>query len=371
MIENASVYIDSDQIKENTKILRASLKPDTKIIAVIKANGYGCDLVQSAQICEDMNIDLLAVLSIDQAIELRKHGITSPILLLGVTLESNFKYLIEYDIIQVAANYDYSVLLSDFALNNNSKVKVHIKVDTGLNRLGFKDYDTIKEAYSFAGLDILGIYSHFVNSQSSEQEDLDFSHLQISRFNHVINQLLEDGIDPQMTHMQNSPSIINFGDLGYSAVRCGMVLFGLFHPSQLDQSLAMGYKPVLEMRARISMIKEIKKGEYVGYSRTYQADKDMTIATISSGYVDGVMKNLSLNGGCVVYKEQLCPILGDIAMSQFMIDVSGLEVSFEDEVILFGHPLQTIYDYIALTGQTINELISHMRYSMPRIYESK
>lgn len=371
MIENASVYIDATLIKENTKILRKSLNENSKIIAVIKANGYGCDLVQSAQICEEMNIDVLAVLSIDQAIEMRKNGITAPILLLGVTLESNFKYLVDYDIIQVAANYDYSVLLSDFALKHNTKIKVHIKVDTGLNRLGFKNYEKIKEAYTFVGLDVLGIYTHFVNSQSSVKEDLDFSQLQMERFNKVLNRLKSDGIDPKMTHMQNSPSIINFGDLGYSAVRCGMILFGLFHPNQLNESLALGYKPVIEMRARISMIKTIKKGEYVGYSRTYQANKDMKIATISTGYVDGVMKNLSLSGGHVVYQDMLCPILGDIAMSQFMIDVTDMDVSFEDEVIIFGHPKQTIYDYISLTKQTINELISHLRYSMPRIYQDK
>lgn len=369
MIENANIYIDKGQIKKNTAILRKSLKPDTKIIAVIKANGYGCDLVQSAQVCEEMGIDVLSVLSIDQAIELRKSGIKSPILLLGVTLESNFNLLLDYDIIQVAVNLDYAKRLSDFGLKQGHKIKVHIKVDTGLNRLGFKNYPDIKEAFALPGLDILGIYSHFVASQSYNQEDLDFSNLQISRFEEVLCQLKEDGLDPKMTHMQNSPSILNFGDLGFTAVRCGMVLFGLFHPSQIKQAEALGYKAVIQMRARISMIKHIDKGEFVGYSRTYKAPKDMTIATISSGYVDGVMKNLSLNGGSVVYKDKLCPILGDIAMSQFMVDVSDCDAEFEDEVIVFGHPKQSIYDYIHLTKQSINELISHLRYSMPRIYE--
>lgn len=368
MIENATVYINKTQIIKNTKLLRDSLKDQSKIIAVIKANGYGCDLVQSAQLCEAMDIDLLAVLSIDQALEIRKSGVKLPILLLGVTLESNFHLLLDYDIIQVAANYDYAKRLSDFALKNNSKIKVHIKVDTGLNRLGFKEYSEIKEAFTFSGLDILGIYSHFVSSQSYDQDDLEFSHLQITRFNSVLNQLREDGLDPKMTHLQNSPSILNFKDLGYSAVRCGMVLFGLFHPSQIEQSIEMGYQPVLELRARISMVKSIKKEEYVGYGRGFKAEEDMEIATISSGYVDGVMKNLSLNGGSVVYQDKLCPILGDIAMSQFMIDVSGMNAKVEDEVILFGHSLQSIYDYIALTKQTINELISHLRYSIPRIY---
>ncbi len=368
MLDNSCIYIDQKQIIENTKILRSELNPESQIIAVIKANGYGCDLVQSAVLCQEMGIENLAVLSIDQAIELREAGITIPILLLGVTLESNFQYLIDYNVTQAAVNLEYAKKMSEYALSQNEKIKVHIKVDTGLNRLGFKKYAEIREAYTLEGLSLDGIYSHFVNSQSYDEDDLAFSHLQIERFNKVLEQLKEDGIDPKMTHLQNSPSIINFGDLGYTSVRCGMVLFGLFHPSQLEESLNRGYKPVLEMRARIAMIKTITKGEYVGYSRDYQATKEMKIATISSGYVDGVMKNLSLNNGFVIVNDQKCPILGDIAMSQFMIDVSGMDVKAEDEVVIFGHPKQSIYDYISYTKQTINELISHLRYSIPRIY---
>ncbi|CAM3584170.1 alanine racemase [Erysipelothrix urinaevulpis] len=370
MLDNATLYINETKIKENTRILRTNLNDESKIIAVIKANGYGCDLVQSALLCERMGIDVLAVLSIDQAIELRKAGVKAPILLLGVTLHSNFKYLLEYDVIQAAVNYQYALDLAEFAKGQRKNIKVHIKVDTGLNRLGLKyhELDHIQSIFSMEGLDVEGIYSHFVASQSYDKDDLDFSKLQIERFNAVLDHLIISGINPRMTHMQNTPSILNFGDLGYSAVRCGMVLFGLFHPSQLEESKSMGYESVIEMRLRIAMIKEIKEGEYVGYGREFQAKKDMTIATISSGYVDGIMKTFTKSGGQVIVNGTKCSILGDIAMSQFMVDVTDVVCKPEDEVVLFGTDDQTIYDYIKHTGQTINELISHIRYSIPRIY---
>ncbi|AYV34809.1 alanine racemase [Erysipelothrix rhusiopathiae] len=368
MIHNCTVFVDEQRILNNTLKLREIIKPETKIIAVIKANGYGCGLVEVAHTCEKMKIDVLAVLNIEQARDLRTHGITTPILLLGATLESNFKYLIEYDLMQVIINHDYALKLNQFGLDHGVKVKTHVKVDTGLHRLGMEDYDEIKSCYALEGLEVCGIYSHFVEAQSYEGDAVAFSMLQLERYKDVIDKLRQDGIDPKMTHIQNSPSILNFGDLGFDAVRCGMIMFGLYHPSQLEMSLNDGYEPVLSFESRVCMVRELKKGEFVGYGRTFQAEHDMMLATVSAGYCDGVMKSLSLNGGHVVINDTLCPIVGDIAMSQFMVDVTGVACNLEDRVILFGHEKQTIYDYIGITGQSINELISHILYDIPRIY---
>lgn len=368
MIENASLIVDESAVRANTELLRSSLNPNTKIISVIKANGYGLGLVQVAHLCESMGIDILAVLDVQQARDLRESGITSPILLLGAVLEENFKYLLEYDLIQVVINAEYAHKLNNFALERGVQIKVHVKHDTGLNRLGMREYEEIKMCYGLAGLDVQGIYTHFSAGQSYDSDDLEFSYQQIALFNGVLEQLRLDGIDPKLTHMQNSPSILNFGDLGYDAVRCGMVMFGLFHPSQREIAANLGYQSVISFETHLCMIRELHKGDSVGYGRAYRVEKTMKVATLSTGYCDGIMRALSVNGGGVVINGVLCPILGDIAMSQFMVDVSDVDCELEDVAIVFGHPLQTVYETIDMTGQTINEFISHLRYDLERIY---
>ena len=344
------------------------LNEKSEIMAVIKANGYGAGLVESAQLCEKIGIESLAVLNVEQGIAIRKSGVKLPIVLLGACLESNFQYLIDYDLTQALISIEYAHKMAMFTKKTKQNIKVHIKVDTGLNRLGFKNMEEIQEVFNMEHIQVTGIYSHFVAAQSHDEDDVAFSHLQIERFNAVLRKLDELGLDYGQTHMQNSPSILNFGDLGYDTVRCGMILYGLFHPSQLKEAYDLGYRNSISMKARVALVKDIKKGSYVGYGRTFQADKDMRIATISSGYCDGVMRNLSKNNGFVIYEDKKLAILGDIAMSQFMVDVTGLDIKEEDEVWIFGHPLQTIYDYITYTQQTINELVSHLRLDMGRIY---
>lgn len=368
MLESVQAIVDEGIILENTKLLRKTLNQETKIIAVIKANGYGLGITEVAHTCEKLGIDILAVLDVYQAKQLRDAGITSPILLLGATIESDFNYLHELDLIQVIFDLDFAKRLNSYALSKNLRIKGHVKVDTGLNRLGMRSVDDIEACYHLDGLDIQGIYSHFVEAQNGEGDALEFSKLQIERFDSVLEELRSKNIEVGMTHMQNSPSILQFGDLGYDAVRCGMILFGLFHPSQLESAYSLGYRCCLRLETRIAMIHTVYPGDFIGYSRSYAVTKEMKIATISSGYCDGVMKALSLNGGSVIVNGKACKILGDIAMSQFMIDVSDVECQAEDVVVIFGDENQSIYDYIRITGQSINELISHLRYTIPRRY---
>ncbi|QIK69987.1 alanine racemase [Erysipelothrix sp. HDW6C] len=368
MIESVNIIVDESAVFHNTALLRKTLNPSTQIISVIKANGYGLGIVEIGHTCMKMGIDVLAVLDVEQAQELREGGVTSPILLMGATLEANFQYLIEYDLIQVIIDNEYAHKMSAYGVKHGTKIKTHVKVNTGLNRLGIDVYEEIRECYRLPGIDVLGIYSHFTEAQSYTSDGLDFSQMQIHKFKTVLDKLKNEGINPGLTHMQNSPSILNFGDLGFDAVRCGMVMFGLFHPSQLQYSKEQGYLPTMQLQSRVAMVRNIKAGEYVSYGRAYYADHDIRLATISAGYCDGIMKALSLNGGGVYINDTWCPILGDIAMSQFMVDVSHIDCKAEDVVTIFGNTHQSIYDYIGITGQSINEMISHLRYTIPRIY---
>ena len=365
---NTYVEINESAIEHNTGLLRNILNPKTKIISVIKANGYGCGLVEVAHVCERLNIDMLAVLDVDQARQLRNAGITSPILILGQTLASEFQEILDLDVVQVALSEEFARRLSEFALQQQSKAKVHVKYDSGLHRLGLHDVDAIERVYALPGLDVQGIYSHFAEAQSSEVDAVAFSDLQLSRFENALDALKARGIEVGMTHLQNSPSILRQGDLGFDAVRCGMIMFGLFHPSQKDDAEARGFLPVHKMVTHVAMVRDLEPGEVIGYGRTYTVDVPLKEAVVSAGYCDGVMKPLSLNRGTVVIDGTLCPVIGDIAMSQFFVDVSDVSCAPEDEVILFGVPQQTIYDYLAITGQSINELISHILYGLPRKY---
>lgn len=370
MIENTNVYVDEASILHNYNILRTLINEDTKVLAVIKANGYGLGLVQVAKTCEKLGIDVLCVLDLPQAIELREAGITMPIQLLGSTLLSELSLLVKYDLIQMIPDLEYAKAMDKYGLEHGVKLKGHIKVNTGLNRLGMSHYSDIRACYDLESINIGGIYTHFVQAQNGSEEGIEFSKIQIDHFKSILDQLNEEGINVGMTHMQNSPSVLQFGNLGFDAVRVGMILFGLFHPEQLEQARNLGFKETLKLSTHIAQIRNIEAGESIGYGRSYIATKPMKIATIASGYCDGIMKNLSLNGGQVVVNDTLCPILGDIAMSQFMIDVSDVDCKREDEVIFFGHDLLNVYDYIAITNQSINELISHLRYTLPRVYKN-
>lgn len=368
MIENVRIVVDEAVVVKNTEILRATLNKTTKIISVIKANGYGLGIVEIAKTCEAMKIDMLAVLDIPQALQLRQAGIKAPILLLGQTHHQDFALLHQLDLVQVLLSHEFALALSQYAQAAGVTIRCHLKVNTGLNRLGFDDYETILEAYAMKGLNIEGIYSHFVEAQSDADDGMAFTNLQIERFKAVVNRLKADGIAVGMTHMQNSPSILQKGDLGFDAVRCGMIMFGLFHPNQLTQAMALGYRIPLTLESNVAVVRDIQPGAFIGYGRSYAVTKPMSVATISAGYCDGIIKQLSLNHGGVVIQGVVCPILGDIAMSQFMVDVTGLDVKMEDSVAIFDNQVQTIYDYITNTKQSINEFIGGLRMNIPRIY---
>lgn len=368
MKSNAYLEVDSKAIQDNTDLFRSALNDSTKIISVIKANGYGLGMVQIAKLQETMGIDIFAVLDVEQGKILRDAGIQTPILLLGAILEDNFNLLVEYDLIQVAVSLEAAQRLSQYALKNQTKIKVHVKFDSGLHRLGSTSYDDIKAIYELKGLDVLGIYSHFIESQNETPEGLAVSQTQIDKFNAILKQLEADGIEAGLTHLQNSPAVLTFGDLGYGAVRCGMIMFGLFHPSQLQKALDLGYRSVIKFKTHIALIRDVKAGDTIGYGGTYKVTQDMSVATLSTGYCDGIMRLLSVNGGSVIINGIACPILGDIAMSHFMVDVSDVSCQVDDLAIVFGDPLQDVYQTIALTKQSINELISHLRENLERIY---
>lgn len=369
MIDGIELKIDTNILDNNISLFREQLNTTTQIIAVIKANGYGCGLVQIGKYLENKGIEMFAVVSIQEAVELRKGGISNPILILGATFEEDFKYLVEYDLMQATIDYEYAKSIHTFALNNNTKVKVHIKVNSGLNRLGIENIDEILSLYTMEGLSIEGIYTHFASAQRYESEEENFTQKQIDTFKEVLRRIEALGYSLKTTHIQNSPSVIHLGDLGFSAVRCGMVLFGLFHPEQLEIAFSTGYRPIYTLESKILVVRNLTVDNYIGYGRTYKTLETEKIATVGAGYCDGVFRTYSQNQGTVNYKGIQLPIVGDIAMSQCFINATDTDLKRLDTVTFFNSGDKSLYTYISKSKQTINEFISGLRDSIPRIYE--
>lgn len=371
MSDGTLLYVDNEVIENNVKLLRKIINKETKVIAVIKANGYGYGLAEAGCYCQDHSIaDILAVVSVSEAITLRQNKIELPILVLGPVFEEDFMLAVSYDLTIVLFDYAYASLVNDFALKHQLKVKCHLKVNTGLNRLGFDDQEEILKAYAFNGLLIEGIYSHFASAQSKDEDEMAFTQFQIEKFRNVLAFLQAKRLDVGLTHMQNSPSILKYGDLGFDAVRCGMIIFGLFHPEQREKAYKLGFRNPYSLRSRICLVRTIKAGEGVGYGRSYKAVKDMKIATVAGGYCDGILRQYSLNHGKLAINHHHFSILGDIAMSQYMIDCGDYPFKLGDEVRYFDAKDESIYDYIDTSGQTINEFISALRPTVPRIYQN-
>ena len=328
--------IDINALKHNFEIIKKTAN-GTKIMAVVKANAYGHNVDIVAPILDKNGADAFAVSNIVEAVELRDLGIKKPILILGYTPESMAKYLAFYDITQCVFSLDYAKKLSETAKKSNVKVKIHIKLDTGMGRIGFdcrsNELNGIKDAVAAAKLKNLifdGIFTHFAMSDRSPEEETGFTDEQYNRFVSGIQNMKKAGLKPNTCHCSNSAALCLDDDKHLDMCRAGIILYGLTPSDKLK--LKQDFIPVMTLKTVVSMIKTIKKGETVNYGRTYTADKDRIIATLTAGYADGYNRLLS-NKGYVLINGKKAPIVGRICMDQMSVDITDLEnVSVGDTV---------------------------------------
>lgn len=344
------VEIDTNALKHNFEIIKA-ISGDSKVMAVVKANAYGHHVDIVAPLLQKWGADAFAVSNIEEAIELRNIGINKPILILGYTPENYASKLAQFDITQCVYSSEYAKKLSDFAKKNEVKVKIHIKLDTGMGRIGFNcrsdSLSGINEAIESAKLPNFifdGIFTHFAVSDRSPEEETGFTDEQYERFVAGVQRFNDAGMKPNFAHCCNSAAICLDGNKHLDMCRAGVILYGLTPSTSL--TLKEDFVPVMTFKTVISMIKTVNAGETVSYGRTYTAESRRIIATLPVGYADGYNRLLS-NRGYVLINGKKAPVTGRVCMDQMAVDITGIDnLQIGDEVILFGKelPVEEISD---------------------------
>lgn len=362
--------INLDAIRQNLINLKENIKPETKLTAVIKADGYGHGAVPIAKNTEDI-VDGYAVATINEAINLRNHKIKKPIEILGYTPTHYNNDLINYNICSTVFSYEMAKQLSECALALKKSAIIHIKVDTGMGRIGFADNDeSISEIVKLSKLpniEIEGIFTHFARC-----DELDKTHSkhQVDRFLEFIKKLSKNDINPSIKHCSNSAAIIDMGKFEMNMVRAGIALYGLYPSDQVHKE-SVKLNPALSLHSHIIHIKEMNKGVGISYGSEFVTDKKMRIATIPLGYGDGYPRNLS-NKGYVLVNGKKANILGRICMDQFMVDITDIpNVNLHNKVTLVGcddGERITIEELAEIAGTFNYEFICNIGKRVPRVF---
>lgn len=363
--------IDLNAIEHNITAIKSLLDSKTKLTAVIKADAYGHGSIQIAHSAVNSGADILAVSALDEALELRQAQILAPIFILGYSEPSYAPYIVAYDISQTIYNYDMAKALSDAAVKQNKLAHIHIKIDTGMGRIGFlpneESYDEIVKILSLPNLHFEGLFTHF---SCADEKDINYTKKQFEFFMQTVNNLKNLGFEPDYIHSANSAATLRFPDYHLDLVRAGIILYGIF-PSTESMQTKIKLRPAMSVKTKVSNIKHLKKGESISYGRNYITTKKMKIATISIGYADGYPRKLS-NQAKVLIKEQYAPVVGNICMDQCMVDVTEIDdIAIGDEVVVFGRQgeKEIGVDEIACYLETISyEVLCDIGRRIPRIY---
>lgn len=363
LIKNrAWVEINLDNLEHNINEIKKIVSKKTKIMAVLKANAYGHNLILISKKLNEIGIMDFAVATLEEGLALRNNKIKGNILILGYTSIENIDYVVKYDLIQTVVDEEYASNL--IKLPNSNNIKVHLKINTGMNRIGIdcKNVLFIKNLYKEKRLNILGIYSHFCSANSDKKRDIEFTYKQIERFNRLIKYLESSHINVGKTHIQGSYGLLNYPELNYDYVRMGILIYGVYNDNTTYKKINLNLLPVLSLKSKIASIREIEKGETVGYSRTYKAKKREKVAAVSIGYVDGYPKNLSDLNAYVKVNNRFAKVIGRICMDQLVINISNIpNVKIGDEVTLIGDSKYINAENLATKLKTITpELLGRM-----------
>lgn len=370
-LKRAWAEIDLDKAKANFQYIK-SLASGRYIMPVVKADAYGHGADALAEFYASLGADAFAVSNIVEAIQLRNAGITEDILILGYTPVDSVVALSENNISQTVYSLEYAKALSDALLLNGKTIKVHLKLDTGMGRLGFSvdDLNSIKQALSFPCLEWIGVFTHFATADSLEIDDKAFSEEQFLKFQSIVAQLKENNFNFKYIHCCNSAATLLHNDKQGNLIRPGIILYGISPDFTIDTNANL--TPIMSIKTVVSMVKTLKKGESVSYGRTFTATKDMTIATLPIGYADGYPRNMS-NSGKVLINGKFANIIGRVCMDQMMIDITDIEnISLGTEVTVIGQDNGNSITFadIASEVKTIPyELICNISVRMPRVYK--
>lgn len=375
-IKRTWAEIDLSSAKANFEAIKKHIG-NVNFCCVVKADGYGHGAQKLAHLYTKLGAEHFAVSNIDEAVELRESGIKSPILVLGYTPVKLAAKLSAYKIEQTVYSLEYARQLSESCKKSEVSIDVHIKLDTGMSRLGFmcqrfpedmESIDEIEEACKLPGLKIRGIMAHFAVSDEGDAGK-EFTLSQYEAFNTAVSLLSDRGITFQFVHHANSGAIEYYSDTHRNMVRAGIILYGLAPNPAIESEIPL--KPVMTLKSKVAHVKTLRKGSTVSYGRTFTADRDMVVATVPIGYADGYLRALSKDGYMGI-KGKSAKILGRICMDQTIVDVTDIGgVKIGDEVVIFsdGSDGAPTANDLAKFADTINyEIICAVSKRVPRVY---
>ena len=362
--------IDLDALAHNYETLRRRIGAGVKFLGVVKADAYGHGAVRVAQTLQELGADYLAVSSADEAMELRENGITMPVLILGHTPKEEVPLLIEHHITQAVTCQAKALEYSQEAVRCGGTLKVHIKVDTGMSRLGFltagEHFGTGVEAICAAcrlpGLEVEGIFTHFAVADVPSGEE--YTEMQYDRFRGVCEGLAENGLDLPLRHCANSGAIQSYRKMHCTMTRAGIILYGYRPDASVPPVLDL--KPAMTVKARVVQVRDIPAHTTISYGRTFETGEPTHMAVVSVGYADGFLRTGS-GKAHVVLDGRLAPVMGRICMDMCMVRIpEGAQVHRGDEVTVFGPGAWTAEDAAEAAGTISYEVLCAVSRRVPR-----
>ncbi|GAA7988958.1 alanine racemase [Helicobacter pylori] len=376
MLKRASfVEVNSASLRHNFSAVKSIVPKDAHIMAVVKANAYGAGAIKVSEIFLQEGANYLGVATLDEALELRSHFSKTPILILGYSPNANASMLIDNDLSAMIFSLEQAEVFSQMALKSQKRLKIHLKIDTGMHRLGlepnFKSIEIIKKIRTLKGLEVEGIFTHLSNADANIKTH---AKNQMKAFNAFLEQLLNQKIEFQYRHAYNSAGILSLcnGDENrfLNLYRPGIMLYGFYPSNGMKESCPTILKNVISLKAQIVQIRSVKKGEFIGYGEHFYTNEETLVGVLALGYADGLMRALG-NRIQVAINNQLAPLIGKVCMDQCFVKLNNIQAKEGDEVILFGDKSAKANDaseIAALLNTIPYETISTLSKRLERVY---
>ncbi|WQT06641.1 alanine racemase [Helicobacter pylori] len=376
MLKRASfVEVNTHSLRHNFNAVKNIVPKDAHIMAVVKANAYGAGAIKASEIFLREGANYLGVATLDEALELRSHFSQTPILILGYSPNSNASMLIDNDLSAMIFSLEQAEVFSQMALKSQKRLKIHLKIDTGMHRLGlepnFKSIETIKKIRALKGLEVEGIFTHLSNADAKIKTH---AKNQMKAFNAFLEQLLNQKIEFQYRHAYNSAGILSLCNGNenrfLNLYRPGIMLYGFYPSNGMKETCPTILKNVISLKAQIVQIRSVKKGEFIGYGEHFYTNEETLVGVLALGYADGLMRALG-NRIQVAINNQLAPLIGKVCMDQCFVKLNNIQAKEGDEVILFGDKSTKANDAseIATLLNTIPyETISTLSKRLERVY---
>ena len=362
-------FIDLDALALNFQSSKHFIGTDTKYMAVVKANAYGHGAVECALRLEAEDVDWFGVALPEEGVELRKAGVTLPILCLGSFWPGQESLVIENVLTPVIYDHNLAESLDRYAFEHGLTIDIHVKIDTGMGRVGIRYEDATdfaNELKEMKNLRVAGLLTHFASAD--DPDETEFTNSQIEHFNKACDVFREAGHDPEWIDAANSPGAIRYAASRSNMVRLGGALYGLLDDILSPETVRPELKPVLSLRSRIAHIKRVPRGESLGYGRTFVTERESLIALVPIGYADGYSRNLS-NRGKATVNGAIVPIVGRISMDWTLLDVTDVShVAVGNEVVLIGGDIKAA-DLARECGTIAYEITCGISPRVPKIYE--